>query len=318
MMAKTHALSGLAAGLITLPTVVAVLHPGPVGCALYLAVTTGAALLPDFDHPDATAAHTFGVFTRVFAWAVAWLTEGHRHGSHSYNGAAAVTLITSAGAALYGHDVQMFAYGVVAAAVLAAAGMAGGGADRARGRAQIPRPREAGAKRRRQAAVTARAAAWAGIAVTLAWSAHSRPGLTGLVIVGGVLVLTLASAIHPLKIRGRLDDIAPIPITALILWLHIDVTVVPCAVTVGVITHILGDQMTHGGCPVYWPLSHRDVHITLPGGTFATGSDTEFGPVTRVLWAVVIFAVVVEVGQGVGMGHGVAAWHHLQSAWTAS
>lgn len=41
----------------------------PVGLALAV-LTAGAALLPDLDHPSATAAHTFGPITRILAAAL--------------------------------------------------------------------------------------------------------------------------------------------------------------------------------------------------------------------------------------------------------
>ncbi|QYN17562.1 metal-dependent hydrolase [Amycolatopsis sp. DSM 110486] len=60
MMGRTHALSGWCIGLATAPVV----GLTSIGDALlYATVTTGAALLPDFDHPNARATKFLGRIT---------------------------------------------------------------------------------------------------------------------------------------------------------------------------------------------------------------------------------------------------------------
>lgn len=83
MMGRTHALTGTAAGL---------------GVSLYLAhlslvptiagtlICTGSALLPDMDHPRATAANAYGPITRTMSWVVRTVSGGHRRGTHSVFG----------------------------------------------------------------------------------------------------------------------------------------------------------------------------------------------------------------------------------------
>jgi LexA-binding, inner membrane-associated putative hydrolase len=60
MMGRTHALSGLVAG-------VAIgqfgWHLDLAHLAVGAAVTAGAAVLPDIDHPDASCAESFGFVT---------------------------------------------------------------------------------------------------------------------------------------------------------------------------------------------------------------------------------------------------------------
>lgn len=91
MMGHTHALTGAAAWLAIAPTLntgrAAELVGGTIAAA-------GAALLPDLDHPSATAARAWGPITRVAARAVAWATGGHRAGTHTLlaAGVAAVTV----------------------------------------------------------------------------------------------------------------------------------------------------------------------------------------------------------------------------------
>ena len=63
----------------------------PAHLAVVAAVTAGAAVLPDIDHPDATCAREFGFVTEAFAWVVEHISGGHRHGTHSLAGVAAFT-----------------------------------------------------------------------------------------------------------------------------------------------------------------------------------------------------------------------------------
>lgn len=316
-MGKTHALSGLAAGVATLPAVIAALHPGPAGIALYLVGCTGAALLPDIDHPDASVSRSFGVCTQVFAWAVAHMAGGHRHGTHSYYGAGVFTLIAATGCALTTGRPAIFAWGAAAAVALTAAGAAFGAADRARGIDKTPR-RGGDAT----VATVARGTVAAVLACTVAVCTVRWPHTTGLTLAATVLILTMAAANRPLKIAGYWDDLAPIPITWWLLAHHpaswgvlgapVDLAVVPAAVAVGALTHIVGDQMTHGGCPIGWPLSRRDVRITLFGGTFRTGGPVERGPVTWTLWAAVVIVGGVQLA---ATGPAIDAWHHVAAAW---
>jgi membrane-bound metal-dependent hydrolase YbcI (DUF457 family) len=70
-MGRSHALSGALGGV----GVVAVVpgEPWPVAL-LAIAVTGGAALLPDLDHPPSTAARSLGPLTRLLARFLGWLS----------------------------------------------------------------------------------------------------------------------------------------------------------------------------------------------------------------------------------------------------
>lgn len=96
MMGRTHALTGVLAGLLTGPLIglTTVEQLGP-----YAATMAGFALLPDLDHPQSTATRKLGWLTRGLSWALrgasAWLyarTKGprdeqvsgqHRHLTHT-------------------------------------------------------------------------------------------------------------------------------------------------------------------------------------------------------------------------------------------
>jgi membrane-bound metal-dependent hydrolase YbcI (DUF457 family) len=67
MMAKAHTLCGLIAGC----GVAAVVPAAPLPVRLLAAaVTGGAALLPDLDHPSSTVARSLGILTRLLARAL--------------------------------------------------------------------------------------------------------------------------------------------------------------------------------------------------------------------------------------------------------
>jgi membrane-bound metal-dependent hydrolase YbcI (DUF457 family) len=82
MMGRSHALTGAAAYLAFGP------KGGLISTAVGTAVAAGAALLPDIDHPKATAATFLGPVTGLLARGVAAVSGGHRGGTHSALGVA--------------------------------------------------------------------------------------------------------------------------------------------------------------------------------------------------------------------------------------
>lgn len=91
MMGRTHALTGLVAGLALTQ-----LDPGLTAfdTITVAAVTAGAALFPDLDHPQSIAANAAGPITRIPAAAITTVSGGHRHGTHSIIGIVAVGALT--------------------------------------------------------------------------------------------------------------------------------------------------------------------------------------------------------------------------------
>lgn len=85
MMARSHALLAAAGWLALAPPVAGALgYPLDQGAlAAGTVVAAGAALLPDLDHEDATAAGALGPLTRVLARGVGRLAGGHRQATHS-------------------------------------------------------------------------------------------------------------------------------------------------------------------------------------------------------------------------------------------
>lgn len=97
MMGRTHALTGALGGFglchlaATTGTPVSALQT-----VLVVAVTAGAAMLPDLDHPQSTISRALGPVTGVLAHVTARVSGGHRNGTHSLIGIAATGLVTLA------------------------------------------------------------------------------------------------------------------------------------------------------------------------------------------------------------------------------
>jgi membrane-bound metal-dependent hydrolase YbcI (DUF457 family) len=90
MMGHTHALTGAATWLATIPLVTdhallgdyaVTLSPAQVAAGTL--VCAGAAMLPDIDHHDGTIANTYGVVTQLLCKVVGKISGGHRHATHS-------------------------------------------------------------------------------------------------------------------------------------------------------------------------------------------------------------------------------------------
>jgi membrane-bound metal-dependent hydrolase YbcI (DUF457 family) len=85
MMGHSHAISGILGWVVVAPILssrgvmppeVAVLITGAI-------VTSGAALLPDLDHPQSTIARTFGPVSQAISHGVNIISGGHRMMTHS-------------------------------------------------------------------------------------------------------------------------------------------------------------------------------------------------------------------------------------------
>lgn len=91
-MGVQHALAGTATWLAATPALDAAYGLTPGQVALGAFVTAGGAMVPDLDMPGSTIGRTYGPVTNVIARAVAFLAGGHRRGTHSLLGVAALTL----------------------------------------------------------------------------------------------------------------------------------------------------------------------------------------------------------------------------------
>ena len=93
-----------------------------------------------------------------------------------------------------------------------------------------------------------------------------------------VLILLWASIIRLFKIRGWLDDLAPVPVAVAVTFfpeqlMSIGIAPFPFVVLApvvigGMLIHIVGDVLTKQGCPLMWPLSDTRTAV----GLFRAGS----------------------------------------------
>jgi membrane-bound metal-dependent hydrolase YbcI (DUF457 family) len=213
MLGRDHALSGAFAFAALGPT----LHVTGAHLAAGVLLTAGAGVLPDIDHPDSTIARSFGFLTQAFAWVVARISGGHRHGTHSLVGIA------------------VFTAGALAA-----------------GSYQLSGARIAG---------------------HAAFSWHMVPAAL-------YLALLYSAALRALHIGGHHGDLLGIGGAILTCYTGFDlfridlghwhVPLLALATGLGCAAHIAGDQLTHGGCPVFWPVSEHEFHLVPPPLQFTT------------------------------------------------
>lgn len=90
-MGSSHASSGILVGAATLPH--APIPPTPGAQAAWVVAVGGMAMLPDLDHHSSTVAHMWGAPSRAVAAGVGACAGGHRNGTHSILGVAALTLL---------------------------------------------------------------------------------------------------------------------------------------------------------------------------------------------------------------------------------
>ncbi|MGW4488400.1 metal-dependent hydrolase [Amycolatopsis sp. NPDC004368] len=177
MMGRTHAMTGWCAGLAVAPVLGLTGLSSPV---LFAATTAGFALLPDLDHPSASASRFLGPVTGAISRALRWCsarlyaaTKGprdencsgtHRHLSHTVLFALALGAMAAVATAAAGPwaVLAVVAFGLLLADDVlgdwvGVAGLAGGGMLLATSGA---------------AAALADAAGWIGFAVALGCVVH--------------------------------------------------------------------------------------------------------------------------------------------------
>ena len=89
MRGESHALTGAAAWLAVTSTSAWAFGVAPQSLPDQLAgalLCAGAAMAPDWDHPDGTVAHSLKPFTRWTAEGISAVSGGHRGGTHSFLG----------------------------------------------------------------------------------------------------------------------------------------------------------------------------------------------------------------------------------------
>ena len=154
------------------------------------------------------------------------------------------------------------------------------------------------------------AGAWAAGAFQTHHSAGLRLGSGSLTVamIPAILLLTLlyASALRALKIGGHHGDLIGfvsavvtcalgtdvVPVTV---W-HWPVPFLAVAVALGCAAHIAGDQLTHGGCPVLWPVSRHNFHLLPKPMQITTAKVTE----NRLIFPLLVVLLIAAVWHATG------------------
>jgi membrane-bound metal-dependent hydrolase YbcI (DUF457 family) len=86
-----------------------------------------------------------------------------------------------------------------------------------------------------------------------------------------VLALLYSAALRALHIGGHFGDLIGIGAALVTCFTGADLTQLPvgswhvpllaAATALGCAAHIAGDELTHGGCPLFWPLSMHEFHL---------------------------------------------------------
>lgn len=118
MMGVSHALTGALAW-----SALQVVNPQPTPVLVAgLAVTAGAALLPDLDHHGSTATRCLGPLTKILGRVIQAVSGGHRRGTHSLLGctvlALAVQMAVQARPGVVGAVATMVLLAVILASVV--------------------------------------------------------------------------------------------------------------------------------------------------------------------------------------------------------
>ena len=70
----------------------------------------------------------------------------------------------------------------------------------------------------------------------------------------------------------------------------------PLCIALGVVAHIAGDELTHSGCMLWYPVSKREYHLLPHRLRFTTGKAAEHWIVGPLLLAALAFLAWQDMG----------------------
>ena len=127
-------------------------------------------------------------------------------------------------------------------------------------------------------------------------------------LVPAVLFLSLlyAAALRALHVGGHHSDLLAIAAAAVTCYTGADLTRLPVGrwhipmlavvVALGCAAHIAGDELTHGGCPIFWPFSMHEFHLLPKPFQFTTAKLCETWVIFPLLVAGLCLAVWNDTG----------------------
>lgn len=113
------------------------------------------------------------------------------------------------------------------------------------------------------------------------------------------LLISAALRVLPLPGRGHLLDTAGTAAAAGMCFWHNGLALVPACVGLGVLAHIAGDELTHGGCPFLWPVFNHKFHLLPKRLQFTTGAAFESVFLSPALTVALTVVVLWDTG-GIG------------------
>jgi membrane-bound metal-dependent hydrolase YbcI (DUF457 family) len=98
-----------------------------------------------------------------------------------------------------------------------------------------------------------------------------------------ILAAGFAAALDALRIGGHAGNLLALGGAAAMCWTGYGLALVPLAAALGAGTHVIGDMATVSGCPLLWPATLREFHLTPRPLWFTTGHWPERFIVTPLL-----------------------------------
>jgi membrane-bound metal-dependent hydrolase YbcI (DUF457 family) len=109
--------------------------------------------------------------------------------------------------------------------------------------------------------------------------------LTRKIVLGVILGLLLAAGVRALRIGGHHGDVIGLAAAAAAIYWHAGLSLVPLCIALGAASHIAGDELTHDGCPLAWPISGHEFHLLPRRLRITTGRFAEHWIVSTLLLA---------------------------------
>ena len=119
-----------------------------------------------------------------------------------------------------------------------------------------------------------------------AWVAVAgATSLTGKLILGLILGVLLAAGVRALRIGGHHADVIGLAAASAAVYWHAGRRLVPVCIALGAAAHIAGDELTHDGCPLGWPVSGHEFHLLPHRLRITTGKAAEHWIISTLLLA---------------------------------
>lgn len=109
--------------------------------------------------------------------------------------------------------------------------------------------------------------------------------LTRKIVLGVILGLLLAAGVRALRIGGHHGDVIGLAAAGAAIYWHAGLSLVPLCIALGAASHIAGDELTHDGCPLAWPISGHEFHLLPRRLRITTGRFAEHWIVSTLLLA---------------------------------